>query len=102
MNRREFVRLGISLLGTTFLSSIAFSDENISTADILGAVSTALALVSLVGIFFPPALIVSGIAGVASCVIGLVTVAVEIRSTGLLILNVDGGRRVYLYLEENN
>lgn len=79
---------------------IAFSDGDISTADILGAVSTALAVVSMIGVFFPPAILISGIAGVASCVVGLVATTMSTRPTNdLLVLNVDEQKRVYLYIE---
>lgn len=83
-------------------TAIAFSDGDISTADILNAVSTALAGASLVCALFPGTIVVGGILGVASCVVGLVAVAAGARSTGPLILHVDGERRIYLYLEENN
>lgn len=83
-------------------TAIVFSDGDISTADILNAVSTALAGASLVCALFPGTIVVGGILGVASCVVGLVAVAAGTRSTGPLILNVDRERRIYLYLEENN
>lgn len=81
---------------------IAFTDGDISTADILSAVSTALAAASLACALFPATIVVGGILGIASCVVGLVAVAAGARSTGPLILNVDGKKRIYLYLEENS
>lgn len=77
---------------------IAFTDGEITTADILGAVSTALSLVSLVGVFFPPAIVISGIAGVASCVIGLVAVAMDSPNYSIPYeTEVNGIKTIYIY-----
>lgn len=49
---------------------IAWSDGEITTGDILSAVSTALGAIGLVGAFVPAVVTISGIAGVIACVIG--------------------------------
>ena len=77
---------------------IALFDGEISSADILSTISTALAAVSLIGVFFPPAIVISGIAGVTGCIIGLVATGISSRSNPL-ILNENNEKKIYLYIE---
>ena len=74
---------------------VAVIDGDVSNADIVGAISTALGIISIVTAPIP---IVSGVTGVASCVLGLVSSMMTSDLPDVLEIQLENGSTVKVHL----
>lgn len=77
---------------------IGFTDGDISTGDIFSAVSTALNAAGVVCAFIPGGIVVSGVLGVTSCVVGLIGGVFSYNMPSEIHIQLDNGTNFYLYL----
>lgn len=77
---------------------IGYSDGDITTADKLNAISTALNAVGIVCAFIPGGQIVSGVLGVSSCIVGLVSTFMSDNMQKEIFIKFDDGTSFYMCL----
>ena len=77
---------------------IGYSDGDITTQDKLNLISTALSAAGIVCALIPGGQVASGILGVTSCVIGLVSTLVTSEVQREIHLNFEDGTSFHMYL----
>lgn len=90
---------GIALGGAQ--TYIGFTDGDISTGDVLNAISTALGVAGYACAFIPGGQIVGGVLGVTSCVIGFVAGFFSYNLPSEIHIELDNGRKIHLYLNSS-
>lgn len=93
---RSINLLGLAIVGTQ--TYLAFTDGKVSLADKLGAVSTALNAAGFICAFVPGGLVVSGVLGVTSCVVGLIAAVVPNRTALFVEITLEDNDKVYVYI----
>ncbi|MEY8685748.1 hypothetical protein AB9N12_06260 [Bacteroides sp. AN502(2024)] len=81
---------------------VAFTDGDISNADIVGAVSTALSAVGVIAIFCPISAPIVGVVGVTSCVLGLISTMTTSDIPTLLEIELENGANIYIYMSSQD
>lgn len=89
---------GAGLIVGATQTYIGFSDGDITTADKLNAISTALSAAGLICVFIPGGQVVSGVLGVASCVVGIVSVFYTHNMPNEIHLKFDDGTSFHMCL----
>lgn len=81
---------------------VAFTDGDISNADIVGAVSTTLSAVGYALAFCPATVPLAGVVGVTGCVLGLISSMMTTDVPILLELQLENGSNLYIYIPAQN
>ena len=91
----------IGIAGTalgTYQTIIAVTDGDISNADVVGAISTALGVISSATAFIPVLAPISGITGVTGCLLGLISTMMTSEVPNLIEIQLENGSSVYLFI----
>ena len=94
---------GASLYIGVSQTIVAFTDGEISTTDIVNAISVGFNAIGFVTAFIPGGQIVSGVAGVTSCIIGLASNFITYTTIPTIIrLSLKNGAQINLLIAPSN
>ncbi|MBQ0080278.1 MAG: hypothetical protein KBS95_01835, partial [Alistipes sp.] len=92
--RLSYLGAGVNIVQTI----IVCADGDITTGDAITAISTALGIAA---VLLPTGMVVTGIVGVSSCIIGLVSIFVTTNIPSEIHIQLEDGTNVSIYIINN-